>query len=208
MSDNLQINATARSELGKAAMRRLRLANLVPGVIYGGGKDPVLFQMPHNELDHSLRNEAFAASVLTVDVDGATEQAVLKDVQRHPYKKQVLHLDLLRVSGSTKLTMTVPLHFINENTAPGVKMAGGQVSHAMTEVEIACLPADLPEFITVDLGHLEDGQALHLSDLQLPDGVEIPSLAHGPDHDLSVASIHKRGGGEAEGEGEEEGGEG
>lgn len=191
MSDNLQINASARNEFGKAAMRRLRLNNQVPGVVYGDGKDPVCFQVTHNKLVHSLENEAFAASVLTLNLDGAAEQVVVKDLQRHPYKKRLMHLDLLRVSSSTMLTMTVPLHFINEDVAPGVKLSGGLITHSMTEVEISCLSGNLPEFLTVDLVDLEEGQALHLSDLQLPEGVEIPVLALGADRDLAVVSIHK-----------------
>jgi len=191
MSDILEINASPRSDLGKAAMRRLRRTDKVPGVIYGDGKEPVLFTMAHNELAHSLENEAFAASVLNVNLGDSTEQVVIKDLQRHPFKPRLMHLDLLRVSSTTQLTMTVPLHFINEDTAPGVKLSGGLVSHTMTEVEINCLPANLPEFITMDVGELEEGHSLHLSDLQLPEGVEIPSMALSDDHDLPVVSIHK-----------------
>jgi len=191
MSDILEINASPRSDLGKAAMRRLRRTDRVPGVIYGDGKEPVLFTMAHNELAHSLENEAFAASVLNVNLGAGTEQVVIKELQRHPYKPRLMHLDLLRVSSTTQLTMTVPLHFINEDTSPGVKLSGGLVSHTMTEVEISCLPANLPEFITMDVGELEEGNSLHLSDLQLPEGVEIPALALSDDHDLPVVSIHK-----------------
>ena len=191
MSDILEINASPRSDLGKAAMRRLRRTDKVPGIIYGDGKQPVLFTMAHNELAHSLENEAFAASVLKVNLGGSTEQVVIKDLQRHPYKPRLMHLDLLRVSSTTQLSMTVPLHFINEDIAPGVKLSGGLVSHIMTEVDISCLPANLPEFITMDVGELEEGHSLHLSDLQLPEGVEIPALALGEDHDLPVVGIHK-----------------
>jgi large subunit ribosomal protein L25 len=191
MSDILEINASPRSDLGKAAMRRLRRTDKVPGIIYGDGKQPVLFTMAHNELAHSLENEAFAASVLTVNLSGSSEQVVIKELQRHPFKPRLMHLDLLRVSSTTQLSMTVPLHFINEDTAPGVKLSGGLVSHIMTEVDINCLPANLPEFITMDVGELEEGHSLHLSDLQLPEGVEIPALALGEDHDLPVVSIHK-----------------
>jgi len=126
MSDILEINASPRSDLGKAAMRRLRRTDKVPGIIYGDGKQPVLFTMAHNELAHSLENEAFAASVLKVNLGGSTEQVVIKDLQRHPFKPRLMHLDLLRVSGTTQLSMTVPLHFINEDIAPGVKLSGGQ----------------------------------------------------------------------------------
>lgn len=191
MSDTFQISATTRTLLGKADMRRMRREGHLPGVVYGGGKDPVSLTAVHKDVMHSLANEAFAASVLTLNLDGVEEQVVLKDVQRHPYKPVLLHMDLLRVSQTTKLSMTVALHFINEDTAPGVKVSGGQVSHNMTEVDIICLPANLPEFISVDLGALEEGQSIHLSDLVLPEGVEIPALALGSDHDMPVASIHK-----------------
>ena len=191
MSDTFQISATARTLLGKADMRRMRREGHLPGVVYGDGKDAVSLTASHKDVMHSLTNEAFAASVLTLNLDGVEEQVVLKDVQRHPYKQQLLHIDLLRVSQTTKLQMTVALHFINADIAPGVKIAGGLVSHNMTEVEIACLPADLPEFISVDLGNLEEGQSIHLSDLVLPEGVEIRALSLGEDHDMPVASIYK-----------------
>ena len=191
MSDIFQISATVRTLLGKADMRRMRREGHLPGVVYGAGKAPVSLTASHKDVMHSLANEAFAASVLTLNLDGVEEQVVLKDVQRHPYKQKLLHLDLLRVSQTSKLSMTVALHFINADIAPGVKVDGGQVSHNMTEIDIACLPANLPEFISVDLGNLEEGQAVHLSDLVLPEGVEIPVLALGADHDMPVASIHK-----------------
>ena len=221
MSENLQINATARGDLGKAATRRLRLTDRVPGIIYGGDGEPVAFSTGHIALRHSLEQEAFAASVLTLDLDGVTEQVVLKDLQRHPYKLQIMHVDLLRVSQTTELHMTIPLHFTGEDIAPGVKDSGGLVSHSVTEVAIACLPKDLPEFLVVDVSQLEEGHALHLSDVQLPDGVVIPELSLGPDHDIPVVSIHipraieieddegeaSEGEGEGDGEGEDEGGE-
>jgi len=191
MSDTFQISATTRTLLGKADMRRMRREGHLPGVVYGDGKDAVSLTASHKDVLRSLTNEAFAASVLTLNLDGVEEQVVLKDVQRHPYKQQLLHVDLLRVSQTTKLQMTVALHFINADTAPGVKIAGGLISHNMTEVDIACLPADLPEFISVDLGNLEEGQSIHLSDLVMPEGVEIRALALGADHDMPVASVYK-----------------
>jgi len=213
MSENFQINASARTELGKAEMRRMRHQGRIPGVVYGAGKEAVSLTTSHNDLMLKLAEEAFAASILTLNLDGKEEQVVLKELQRHPYKPRLLHLDLLRVSQTSKLVMTVPLHFINEDTAPGVKADGGLVSHTMSELEIACLPADLPEFLIVDLGSLEEGHSLHLSDVQLPEGVEIPSLALGAGHDLPVVSIHKpraeeevsEDEGEAEGDSEAEG---
>ncbi|MDX1346322.1 MAG: 50S ribosomal protein L25/general stress protein Ctc [Sedimenticolaceae bacterium] len=188
MSENLTINAEARSDMGKGASRRLRHAGLVPGIIYGADKDPEMITVKHNELIHALDDEAFYSSILTVDVGGNSQQVVLKDLQRHPAKPFIMHLDLLRISQKTAIKMQVPLHFINEETAPGVK-AGGTASHNMNEVEISCLPADLPEYIEVDCDGLDIGDSIHLSELSLPKGVEIPALALGEDHDSAVVTI-------------------
>ncbi len=188
MSENLTINAEARSDMGKGASRRLRHAGLVPGIIYGADKDPEMITVKHNELVHALEDEAFYSSILTVDVGGNSQQVVLKDLQRHPAKPFIMHLDLLRISQKTAIKMQVPLHFINEETAPGVK-AGGTASHNMNEVEISCLPADLPEYIEVDCDGLGIGDSIHLSELSLPKGVEIPALALGEDHDSAVVTI-------------------
>jgi len=163
----------------------------------------------HNELLKQLENEAFYSHILTVELDGKTEQAVLKDLQRHPAKPFILHLDLMRVSAGEKIRVNVPLHFIGEDVAPGVKIGGGIVTHAVTEVEVSCLPKDLPEYIEVDLSALELGESLHLSDLKLPPGVELVQLLQGEEHDVAVAAIQAtRGstaaGGAEEGEGEEE----
>jgi large subunit ribosomal protein L25 len=188
MSENLTINAEARSDMGKGASRRLRHEGLVPGIIYGADKEPEMITVKHNELAHALEDEAFYSSILTVAVGGDTQQVVLKDLQRHPAKPFIMHLDLLRISQKTAIKMQVPLHFINEETAPGVK-GGGTSSHNMTEVEISCLPADLPEYIEVDCGGLDIGDSIHLSELGLPKGVEIPALALGEDHDSAVVTI-------------------
>ena len=188
MSENLTINAEARSDMGKGASRRLRHAGLVPGIIYGADKDPEMITVKHNELIHALEDEAFYSSILTVDVGGNSQQVVLKDLQRHPAKPFIMHLDLLRISQKTAIKMQVPLHFINEETSPGVK-AGGTSSHNMTEVEISCLPADLPEYIEVDCGGLDIGDSIHLTELSLPKGVEIPALALGEDYDSAVVTI-------------------
>ena len=188
MSENLTIKAEARSDMGKGASRRLRHAGLVPGIIYGAEKEPEMITVNHNELIHALEDEAFYSSILTVDVGGNSQQVVLKDLQRHPAKPFIMHMDLLRISQKTAIKMQVPLHFINQETAPGVK-AGGTASHNMTEVEISCLPADLPEYIEVDCNGLDIGDSIHLSELNLPKGVEIPALALGEDHDSSVITI-------------------
>ncbi len=199
------ISAEVRSDLGKGASRRLRHAGKVPAIIYGGNKEPVGITLAHDPLMHSLENEAFYSSILTIDVNGNKEKAVLKDLQRHPAKPVILHADFLRINESEKLKMHVPLHFINEELAPGVKI-GGVLTHNVTEVEIQCLPKDLPEYLEVDMAGVEIEQIIHLTDIKLPEGVEIVELSHGEGHDQAVAAIHKtRASMEAGKEGGEEG---
>jgi len=186
MTATFELNAESRSDVGKGASRRLRNAGKVPAVIYGGGKDPAGLAFNHHEVAHALENEAFYSHILSINVAGAVEKAVLKDVQRHPAKPIIMHLDFQRVDEKAKLHMHVPVHFIGEDMAPGVK-AGGLITHNSTEVEIRCLPKDLPEYIEADLSSLDLDQIFHLSDLKLPAGVE---LAHGEGHDQPLASIH------------------
>ncbi|WP_126453107.1 50S ribosomal protein L25/general stress protein Ctc [Sulfuriflexus mobilis] len=190
MSVTFELNAEVRTDVGKGASRRLRHANKVPAVIYGGGKDPVSLTMEHDKLFHALENEAFYSHILTIKVDGKGEKAIMRDLQRHPSKPRVMHADFQRVSATEKIHMNVPLHFENEEEAVGVKEQGGQVSHNATDVEISCLAKDLPEYISVDVAALEVGHALHLSDLVLPEGVELVQLALGEGHDQPVVSIH------------------
>ncbi len=183
------LNAEARSDLGKGASRRLRRnANLVPAVVYGGEKAPQSVSLLAKDLAKLLENEAAFSHVIALNVSGATETVLIKALQRHPAKGFVLHADFQRVVAGQKLTAHVPLHFINEATSVGVKQGGGEVSHTIAEVEVSCLPKDLPEFIEVDLAKVEVGQIIHLSDLKLPKGVELVALAHG--NDLAVANIH------------------
>ena len=182
-----ELNAEVRDVKGKGASRRLRRDGKVPAVMYGAGKDAVSLTLDHNNLYHQVKNEAFYSSILTVKVGKDTEQAVLRDIQMHPFKPRIAHLDLQRVSATEKLHMKVPLHFINQETAPGVKQQGGIVSHLMTEVDVTCLPKDLPEFLTVDMGNIVLNQSVHLSDIPLPAGVEFTALARG--NDLAVAAI-------------------
>lgn len=190
MSD-FTLNATSREDLGKGASRRLRrLADQVPAVIYGGKKDAQSISLLHKDLAHALENEAFYSHIIELAVDGNTESVILKDLQRHPAKAIILHADFMRVNKNQKLTIKAPLHFINEDTCVGVKMQGGAITHNMTELEISCLPADLPEFIEVDMAEVEVDQIVHISDIKLPEGVESVALSHGADHDLSVAAIH------------------
>lgn len=175
----IEISAEKRTLQGKGASRRLRGSGKVPAVIYGGDQDAQSIEMSHNDLFHKLKLEAFHASILTLSIDGKKEPVLLRDVQMHPYKHQVLHVDFQRVAKDKKIHMKVPLHFINAENSPGVKTSGGIVSHIMTEVDISCLPSDLPEYIQVDLMQLAAGHTLHLSDLALPKGVEIVALARG-----------------------------
>ena len=183
------LNAEVRSDLGKGASRRLRRnANLVPAVIYGGDKAPQSISLLAKDLAKLLETEAAFSHVLTLNVAGSKENVLIKALQRHPAKGFVLHADFIRVVAGQKLTAHVPLHFTNQETSVGVKQQGGEVSHTVAEVEVSCLPKDLPEFIEVDMAKVEIGQILHMSDLKLPAGVELVSLAHGSD--LPVANIH------------------
>jgi len=196
----IEINASKRDTQGTGASRRLRRAGRVPGIVYGSGQAAQSVDLNHKDLFFGLKNEAFHSSVLTLNLDGAKESVLLRDFQMHPYKPLVLHIDFQRVDANQKIHMKVPLHFMNADLAPGVKLAGGVVSHIMTDAEVLCLPGVLPEFIEVDLSRLEAGQTIHLSDLTLPAGVEFASLARGEDH--GVANILAIRGGAAGGEGE------
>ena len=183
------LNASVRSDLGKGASRRLRRNEAqVPAVVYGGDKAPQSISLLAKELAKLLENEAAFSHVIALDVAGATETVLIKALQRHPSKGFVVHADFQRVVAGQKLTAHVPLHFINEATSVGVKQGGGEVSHTIAEVEVSCLPKDLPEFIEVDMAAVEVGQIVHLADLKLPKGVELVALAHG--NDLAVANIH------------------
>jgi large subunit ribosomal protein L25 len=185
------LHAVNREDKGKGASRRLRHQGLVPSVIYGGTKDPQSISIIGKDLLKHLENEAFYSHIVTLDVDGKSQSVILKDLQRHPAKPLVMHADFLRVSKNQKLTTRVPLHFINEEISVGVKTQAGIVAHTMTDIEVSCLPADLPEFIEVDIAALELDGILHISDVILPKGVESVALIHGEDHDLPVVSIHK-----------------
>jgi len=197
MSVSFEVNAQPRTGTGTGASRRLRRTGLVPAIVYGAHQDPEMVSVSHNELLKHLEHEAFYSHVLDLKVGDDVTKVVLKDMQRHPAKPFILHVDFMRVSQDEKLKMVVPLHFLNEDTCKGVKL-GGVVSHTITEVEIVCLPKDLPEFIGVDMAEMEIGSIVHLSELVLPEGV---ALAHAPDPDEPVVVIHSaRGGEEAEGE--------
>lgn len=209
MQENFELNAVARSDAGKGASRRLRREGMVPGIIYGGDAEPEMIATKHNELIQHLEHEAFYSHILSVKVDGKAQKVILRDLQRHPAKPFVTHIDLQRVSSSDRIKMHVPLHFTGEETAPGVK-SGGDVAHTMTDVEIICQAKDLPEYIEVDISAMDVGDVLHLSNLDLPAGVELTAQVD-EEHDLPVVSIHAKRGvaeeEETEGEGAAEGGE-
>ncbi len=189
----IQFNAKTRVLQGTSASRRLRRAGTVPAIIYGSGS-AVQIEVDHNEIFHALRNEAFHASVLTVLLDGAAQSVILRDTQWHPYKQQVMHLDFQRVDATHKIHVKVPLHFVNADIAPGVKLEGGMVTHVMAEIDLECLPANLPEFIQVDLKDLASGHSIHVSDLVLPEGVK--ALVHG-ENPVVATILAIRGGGDA-----------
>lgn len=190
MANVFEFIAEARSETGSSAAKVVRRKGKVPAVIYGGSDAPEMLVLDHNDLLKHLAHEAVYSHVLDIKVDGRTEKAVLKHIQRHPAKPQILHVDFMRVEKGHKLKVHVPLHFINEDVSVGVKK-GGIVNHTMADVEIVCLPKDLPEYIEVDMAPVEIGSALHLSDLVLPAGVEIPELQQGTEHDHPVVQIVK-----------------
>ena len=192
MSTDFTLQATGREDTGKGASRRLRrLAGEVPAIVYGGKKDPSQIKLIHKDVMKSLENEAFYSHIISLEIDGKSEDVILKDMQRHPAKNLIMHLDFLRVNKNTKLTTRVPLHFTNEELCVGVKVEGGVITHSMADLEISCLPSDLPEYLEIDMAEIALGQVVHISDIKLPKGVESVALSHGPDHDLSVVTINK-----------------
>ena len=194
----IEVIATSRKAQGTGASRRLRKTGRVPGIVYGES-EPTLIDIDHNNLYHALRKEAFHASVLTLDLDGKKEQVLLRDFHMHPFRQQVQHIDFQRVSKDKKIHMKVPLHFINADIAPGVKQSGGIVSHVMNDLNVTCLPDDLPEFIEVDLSSLTLNHSIHVSDLKLPKGIVV--AGHGHVGDAVVATVQiPRGAVEAEAE--------
>jgi large subunit ribosomal protein L25 len=186
----IEVVAQMRKLQGTGASRRLRRQGKVPGVVYGGSQPAVTIELDHNALFYNLRNEKFHASILTLKLDGSTEQVLLRAVNMHPFKLQVQHIDFQRVSAKEKIHMKVPLHFVNAEASPAVKVAGGIISHVMNELDVRCLPADLPEFIEVDLSQLDINDSIHVRDLKLPNGVEL-SLRGGENPPVATAQIPK-----------------
>lgn len=192
MSQEFVIEAFPRGDQGRGASRRLRREEKkIPAIIYGGNKEATSISIWHNELKKALENEAFFSHVLTIELDGKKESVILKDLQRHPYKALLTHADFLRVDKDHEIRVNVPLHFLNEETAPAIKLHGGVAQHQINEVEVICLPQDLPEYIEVDMSGVEMDQVIHLSDLKLTKGVRVAALTHGEEHDLPVVAIHK-----------------
>tara|TARA_R110000782_G_scaffold99844_2_gene185795 strand:- start:314 stop:988 length:675 start_codon:yes stop_codon:yes gene_type:complete len=188
--NEFELIAEARTDVGKGASRRLRRDGKLPGIVYGTSKEASMITLQHNAVMHNLEHEAFYSQILSLKIGSETESVVLKDLQRHPYKRSLLHIDLLRVDANETLTMRIPLHYINEEKCAGVKNEGGVISHLMTDIDIVCLPKDLPEYIEVDMLEVNLNDTLHLSDLKLPEGVDIHSLLHGGDAAQPVASVH------------------
>jgi large subunit ribosomal protein L25 len=188
MKTSFELVAEFRDDQGKGASRRLRRSGKVPAILYGGRKEASALALDHARLVLMLENESIYSTILSLQVGEQKQAAVLKDLQRHPYKNQVLHIDFQRVLEDEKIRMRIPLHFVNETTAVGVKAQGGVVSHLRNDIEVLCLPKDLPEFVEVDLQELGLGQLIHLSELKLPEGVDLPELIHG--NDAAVVSIH------------------
>jgi large subunit ribosomal protein L25 len=190
----IEVKATKRAAQGTGASRRLRNAGRVPGILYGGETNPQSIEIDHNELYQHLRKETFYSSVLTLSVEGAEEMCLLRDVQRHPFRPLILHVDFQRIDATHRIHQKVPLHFVNADIAPGVKIEGGMVQHVMNELDVRCLPKDLPSFIEIDLSTLEASHSLHVSELKLPEGVE--AVLH-KGEDPVVATIVLRGAGAA-----------
>jgi large subunit ribosomal protein L25 len=186
------LEAKARTDTGKGASRRLRrLANEIPAIIYGAGKKPASITLRHDDIMHAVENEAFFSHILEINVEGSKESVIIKDLQRHPAKPVIMHADFLRVKADQELHVNIPLHFINEETCVGVKLEGGQISHLMNELEITCLPKNIPEYIEVDMLELHIGDSIHIADLALPEGVSSVSLSHGEEGNLGIVQVVK-----------------
>jgi len=186
------LEAQTRQDVGKGASRRLRRQKRVPAVIYGGQKEARSLTLSHDEIWRKLQFEAFYSHVLTINVQGSKkEKAILRDLQRHPFKQQIQHVDFQRVVAGQEIHIQVPLHFLNEEESVGVRTHGGEISHLLSEVDVYCDPEHLPEYIEVDVSNLDIGDVLHLSDLQVPQGVRIVALTHGEDDDAGVVSCHQ-----------------
>ena len=188
---DFELNAELRTDKGKGASRRLRLnADMIPAILYGAGKDPQSLTLAHKDIHKACENEAFFSNIITINAGGDSQQAIIKDLQRHPAKDRIMHADFLRIQMDQAITVEVPIHFLNEDSCLGVRQGGGNISHNMTSVEISCLPGDLPEYIEVDIADLDLGDSIHISGLILAEGLSIPSLMQGADYDHVVVSVN------------------
>ena len=186
MATEHKITAFGREDAGKGASRRLRRAGRIPAIVYGGHAEPASIELDHEKTWLASQNEWFYSSILTMDVDGKAQKVLLRDMQRHPYRQQIMHLDFQRVSENEAIRTAVPLHFLNQDKSPAGKAADVVITHELNEVVVSCLPKDLPEYIEVDLADFALGGIIHLSELKLPAGVEIPELKLGKEHDVAV----------------------
>jgi len=189
MSSNYELSTQSRDSFGTGASRRQRRENLVPAVVYGAGKDNESVMLDHDQVMHSLEKEAFHSAIIDLKTDKGSQQVILREVQMHPHRQLVMHVDFQRVRASEKLHMKVPLHFEGSDVAPGVKTDGGILSHPITELDITCLPRDLPEFIAVDVSELNLNESLHLSNIKMPEGVELTATAFPEGEDPTIATI-------------------
>lgn len=190
MSD-FDLTAESRTDKGKGASRRLRReSEMVPSILYGAGKEPVAISIAHKDLFKACENEAFFSHILDLNLEGETQKAILKDLQRHPSKSLILHADFMRVEMDQVITVEVPLRFINEDSCVGVKQGGGNISRNMASLEVSCLPGDLPEYIEVDIESVGVGESIHMSELVLPDTLTVPALQQGSDYDQVVVSVN------------------
>ncbi len=196
MSDTIHLNAEPRSDSGKGASRRLRHQGLVPAIVYGGDSDPVQISIPHNKIFHELEHETIYTQVIELQVGDLTEEVILRDLQRHPYKNKVMHADFYRIDKNTPIKIVVPIHILNAEDCVGVRTDGGMITQVVTEIEIIALPKDLPESLEIDAENLHLGESLHLSDIKMPEGVELTAMQNveeteHDDHDLGVISVVK-----------------
>ncbi len=193
MSDNIQLNAEPREDSGKGASRRLRHTGMVPAVIYGGDDAPISIMLEHNDFFHALEKEAIYTQLIDLKMGKNKEVVVLRDLQRHPYKKKIMHADFFRIDNKKPIHVTVPVHTLNAEDCVGVKTDGGMLSLMMSEIEVICLPKNIPEYLEIDVTELQLGESIHLSQIKMPKGVEIVALMHDEDgdHDLGVVSVHK-----------------
>ena len=189
MSSNYELSTQSRDSFGTGASRRQRRENLVPAVVYGAGKDNESVMLDHDQVMHSLEKEAFHSAIIDLKTDKGSQQVILREVQMHPHRQLVMHVDFQRVRATEKLHMKVPLHFEGSDVAPGVKTDGGILSHPITELDITCLPRDLPEFIAVDVSELNLNESLHLSNVTMPEGVELTATAFPEGEDPTIATI-------------------